>query len=91
VPGANVHLAGDFNLDKDVLDFHGDLKLHAKVSQTQTGWKRWLLKPVDPFFAKNGAGTYLRIVVDGSSKKPHFGMDHGHKNEGANVNEAALR
>jgi hypothetical protein len=28
------------------------------------------LKPVDPIFAKNGAGTYLKIKVQGSSKKP---------------------
>jgi len=91
VPGAAVHLAGDFNLDKDILDFHGDLKLQAKVSQTQTGWKRWALKPVDPFFAKNGAGTFLHIVVDGSSKKPHFGLDRGHKDEGGKPQITALR
>jgi hypothetical protein len=90
VPGADVVLAGDFDLDKDVVDFHGALKLKAKVSETQTGWKRWALKPIDPFFSKNGAGTYLRIEVDGSSKKPHFGLDRGHKEE-AKVEPAALR
>jgi len=47
--------------------------LQAKVSQTMTGWKHWLLKPVDPFFAKNGAGTFLKIKVVGSSKAPKFG------------------
>jgi len=91
VPGASVRLAGDFNLDKDILDFHGALKLQAKVSQTQTGWKRWALKPVDPFFSKNGAGTFLHIVVDGTSKKPHFGLDHGHKDEGPKPEVTAFR
>src|SRR5688572_14675684 len=77
VPGANVTLAGDYDLDRDVLDFHGALRLRATVSQTMTGWKRWALKPADPFFAKQGAGTFLRIKVEGSSKEPKFGLDRG--------------
>jgi hypothetical protein len=75
VPGADVQLDGSYNLNADVLDFHGGLKLQAKVSQMVTGWKHWLLKPVDPFFSKNGAGTYLKIQVVGSSKAPKFGLD----------------
>ena len=75
VSGADVQLAGSYDLDADVLDFHGALKLQAKVSQTVTGWKHWVLKPVDPFLAKNGAGTYLKIQVVGNSKAPKFGRD----------------
>ncbi|HWY46478.1 MAG TPA: AsmA-like C-terminal region-containing protein [Bryobacteraceae bacterium] len=75
VPGANVEMAGDYNLAKDIIDFHGALKLDAKVSQTMTGWKRWALRPADPFFSKHGAGTYLKIKVDGTSKQPKFGLD----------------
>ena len=78
VPGANVQLAGAYDMQKDVIDFHGALKLDAKVSQTMTGWKRWVLRPADPFFAKHGAGTYLRIKVDGTSKQPKFGLDKKH-------------
>jgi hypothetical protein len=73
VPGAEVDLAGTYNLDADMLDFLGSLKLVANVSETMTGWKRWALKPVDPFFAKEGAGTFLRVAVTGSSRQPHFG------------------
>jgi len=76
VPGADIHLEGSYDLDADVLDFHGALKLQAKVSQTMTGWKHWLLKPIDPFLSKNGAGTFLKIKVEGSSKQPKFGLDH---------------
>jgi hypothetical protein len=75
VPGANVVIAGDYDMDKDVIDLHGALKLDAKISQTMTGWKRWVLRPADPFFAKHGAGTFLRIKVDGTSKQPKFGLD----------------
>ena len=73
VPGSQVDLAGSYDLNADQLDFKGALRLKARVSQTMTGWKRWMLKPVDPFFAKNGAGTYLKIKVAGSSKEPQFG------------------
>jgi hypothetical protein len=83
VPGAGVDLNGTYNLKKDELDFHGTLKLQARVSQTMTGWKRWVLKPIDPFFAKQGAGTLLRIQVVGTSKDPQFGRDKGKKEKDA--------
>ncbi len=81
VPGARVAMAGDYDLNDDTVDFHGTLKLQAKLSKTMTGWKRWVLKPVDPFFAKNGAGTFLRIQVEGSSHQPKFGLDHSKKSK----------
>jgi len=79
VPGAQVQLAGSYDTDDDVIDMRGSLRLRAKVSQTMSGWKRWALKPVDPFFSKHGAGTFLRIQVVGSSRKPQFGRDKGPK------------
>ena len=78
-PGAVVKLAGNYNLASELLDFHGSLALQARVSQTMTGWKHWALIPVDPFFAKNGAGTFLRIKIGGTAKSPDFGLDHGRK------------
>lgn len=75
IPGADLKLEGSYNLDDEVLDFHGDLRLQAKLSQTQTGWKRWALKPVDPFFAKNGAGLYTKIKITGTRKEPKFGRE----------------
>jgi hypothetical protein len=79
VPGAAVNLAGTYDLDADMLDFLGALRLDAKVSQTMTGWKRWALKPVDPFFSKEGAGTFIRIAVTGSSSQPQFGRARARK------------
>lgn len=73
IPGAHLSLAGDFNLDNEQLDFKGDLRVQAKLSQTQTGWKKWALKPVDPFFAKNGAGIYTKVKITGTRKDPKFG------------------
>jgi hypothetical protein len=77
IPGAAVNLGGNVNLGSEVLDFHGALMLDAKVSQTMTGWKRWALKPLDPFFSKRGAGTFLHIKVTGSTESPQFGPDPG--------------
>jgi hypothetical protein len=74
LPGADLDLAGDYSLDSDALDFGGTLKLQATISQMVTGWKSKLLKPVDRFFEKDGAGTFLHIRVDGTSKAPKLGV-----------------
>jgi hypothetical protein len=81
IPGALMEIAGRYQMDSEELDFRGTARLRAKVSQTQTGWKRWALKPVDPFFSKKGAGTFLKIKIDGNRKDPHFGLDRGKKSE----------
>ena len=80
VPGAAVELAGHYIFDSEELDFRGKLRLQARVSETMTGWKRWVLKPVDPFFAKEGAGTLLSIAVTGTRSNPKFGLDRGQAN-----------
>jgi hypothetical protein len=77
IPGAAINIGGLYDMGADMLDFHGALMLNAKVSQTQTGWKRWVLKPVDPFFSKRGAGTFLHIKIVGSARDPQFGPDPG--------------
>jgi hypothetical protein len=77
IPGAAVNIGGSYDMGADTLDFHGAFMLDAKVSQTQTGWKRWVLKPLDPFFSKPGAGTFLHIKIVGSAKDPQFGLDPG--------------
>jgi hypothetical protein len=35
---------------------------------------RALLKPVDPLFKKDGAGTFLNVRIDGTSKTPKLGV-----------------
>jgi hypothetical protein len=80
-PGAYIHLKGMYNLYSERIDLRGIARLQAKVSQTMTGWKRWVLKPVDPFFSKAGAGTLLPIKVSGTREKPEFGLDRGPKEQ----------
>ena len=77
IPGALMEIDGRYQMGSEDLDFRGTARLRAKVSQTQTGWKRWALKPLDPFFSKKGAGTFVKIKIDGNRKDPHFGLDRG--------------
>jgi hypothetical protein len=77
VPGANVSLHGSYVLRSGVLDFHGAAKLDATVSQMTTGFKSKLLKPFDPFFRRNGAGTFLPISIGGTRGEPSFRLDIG--------------
>jgi len=79
VPGADISLQGLYNLDGKEYDFHGMARLHAKVSRMTTGWKSVLLKPVDPFFSKDGAGTQVPIKITGTRNAPKFSLDFGHK------------
>jgi len=81
VPGTEVSMAGKYSLDGNEFDFHGKARMQAKLSHMTTGWKSVLLKPVDPFFSKNGAGTEFPVKVTGTKSEPHFGLDFGHKEE----------
>jgi hypothetical protein len=79
IPGAHIDMAGNYSLDGRVFDFHGRAELEAKLSQMTTGWKSLVLKPVDPFFSKDGAGTEIPIKISGTGSEPHFGLDFRHK------------
>jgi hypothetical protein len=89
VPGTHVDMTGTYGLDGQTFDFHGKARMDAKVSQMTTGWKSILLKPVDPFFRKDGAGTEVPVRVTGTESEPHFGLDFGHKEEHESVGKDA--
>lgn len=80
-PGTRVSLTGRYSLDGNRFDFRGKARLDAKASQLVTGWKSLLLKPVDPFLHKHGAGTEVAVRVTGTQSEPHFGLDLGGKND----------
>jgi len=80
-PGTLVMLTGRYSLDGNQFDFHGKARLDAKLSQTVTGWKSVLLKPVDPFFHKHGAGAEVPVKITGTQSEPHFGLDLGHNDK----------
>ena len=77
VPGATVHLAGDYRLRSGRLDFRGNLLMAAKVSDTVRGFKHVLLKLVDPLFRSDRGGSVIPIRITGTRKSPDFGLDKG--------------
>jgi hypothetical protein len=80
LPGATVALTGEYSLDGERFEFEGKMRTDAKVSQmVASKWKSILLKPVDPFFKKNGAGAEIPVKISGTKSAPKFGLDLGHK------------
>jgi hypothetical protein len=75
VEGATVRLTGNYDARRELLDFEGELRLQAKASQTQTGWKRLVLKIFDPMLDGQGAGTVLPISITGPRDQPKFAAD----------------
>lgn len=79
VEGANLFLDGTYNLKGGDLNFAGKLQFKAAVSQTVTGVKSVLLKPIDPFFKKHGAGTEVPIRISGTYQNPEISVSVFHK------------
>jgi hypothetical protein len=76
LPGAEVNLAGVYSLNGDQFEFAGKVRTKAEVSQmVASKWKSILLRPVDPFFKKNGAGAEIPVKVSGTKSAPKFGLD----------------
>lgn len=91
IPGANIQLDGTYALRGEKLDFKGLLRMDAKLSQLVTGKKAFLLKAVDPFFSKHGAGTEIPIGISGTRDNPTLEFSVFHhtikKNFGGNKND----
>ena len=83
MPGTDVELDGTYSLDDETLALHGKLKMQAKLSQTTTGVKSFLLKFADPLFSKGDKGTVLPFKITGSIQHPHYGLALRHKAEAA--------
>jgi hypothetical protein len=85
IPGTEVQLDGTYGLGAEALDLHGRVRMKAKLSQTTTGVKSFLLKFADPLFSKGGSGTVVPIKITGSAQHPRYGLDLSHKRETSSV------
>lgn len=74
VPGALISLTGTYGLRSEQIEMQGTFRMQATLSETQSGMKRWLLKPFDRFFEKQGAGFQLPISITGTKDHPEFGV-----------------
>jgi hypothetical protein len=76
MPGADVNLVGVYSLNGEQFEFTGKVRTKAELSQmVASRWKSWMLKPVDPFFKKNGAGAEIPVKLSGTKSAPKFGLD----------------
>ena len=74
VPGVAADMKGTYGLQSSKIDFVGDVRLNATVSQTVKGAMHWVLVPFDPIFMKHGAGTYLPVAVTGTREHPEIAL-----------------
>ena len=77
IPGAEVQLAGVYDLHRESLDFKGDLLLDASLADMTSGFKAFLARLAQPFFRRPGGGSRLPIRISGPRLKPEFGLDMG--------------
>jgi hypothetical protein len=75
VDGASIRVDGTHSLRSKAVDLAGVVMLDATVSNTMTGFKSILLKPIDPLFKKKGAGTRLVITIAGTQNQPKIDVD----------------
>jgi hypothetical protein len=75
IPGADVHLAGDYSLDGQTLELAGTVRTKATASEMLTGWKSLLAKPFDGLLKKNGAGLEVPIKISGTRSDPKLNLD----------------
>lgn len=67
VAGASARLSGTFNFDTTAVHLTGNMATHAMLSGDTSGFKSFLLKPLDPFFKKHKHGAVIPIAVTGTS------------------------
>jgi hypothetical protein len=82
-------MQGTYGLKNENIDFRGELRLDAKLSETTSGLKSFLLKLVDPLFKTKDAGAVIPIRLSGTPDKPSFGVEVGRVLSGEEVTSPA--
>jgi hypothetical protein len=77
IPGAEVQLAGLYDLRNETLDFKGELLVEASLADMTSGFKSFLARLAQPFFRRSGGGSRFPIRISGPRAKPEFGLDMG--------------
>ncbi len=75
VPGVAAQTKGSYGIASGKIDFVGDVRLDAKISDVVGGKEKWVLIPFDPLFMKHSAGTYLPVNISGTRNHPDINLD----------------
>ena len=71
VPGALAHLHGTFDVITEKIDMHGLLLMEADLPHATSGFKSFLLKPINVFLKKNHhGGARIPVTITGTYDKP---------------------
>ncbi len=74
VPGASAAMHGTFNMISQHVDLHGTVQLQAKVSDTTTGFKSFLIKALSPFIKKDKPREPLPVAITGTYSHPQYSV-----------------
>ena len=75
--GADERRVNFRQIDGEVIDFRGTLKMQASVSQAVGGFKSIFLKPFDALFREKGSGAVVPIKITGTRKEPKMAIEVG--------------
>ena len=71
VPGALAHLHGTYDVITEKVDMHGLLLMQADLPHATSGFKSFLLKPINVFLRKNHrGGARIPVTITGTYDKP---------------------
>ncbi|MBV8894002.1 MAG: hypothetical protein JO266_18880 [Acidobacteria bacterium] len=74
VPGARASMQGTFNVINQRINLRGVLELDAKISDTTSGFKGFVLKAISPFVTKNKPRQPLPVSVTGTYDHPDYSV-----------------
>lgn len=78
VPGARAKVGGTYSLLNYRINLHGTLATEVTLSQSNSGLKSALLKPLDPLFKRKHAGAVVGVSITGTYDHPVFAIDLTH-------------
>lgn len=74
LPGAKADVHGTFNVVNERINMHGVVQLQAKLSNTTSGFKSFLIKVLNPFIQKDKPREPLPVAVSGTYSHPQFSV-----------------
>lgn len=75
VPDFDLKLRGSYRFAEDAMDFAGRVQMRRAPSELVPRGLSGVIRFVDPFLRREGAGTSLPVTIRGSRSRPSFRID----------------